>query len=119
MGEVAEPPFTTTVSVQTPVILPSSPPPLYPTWYATSPADILSDLKLPSGFKFGVATAAYQVEGAVKLEGKGPTGWDWAGHKPDTIADGTTGDIVDLQYLLYKEDTARVAALGINAHSFS
>lgn len=29
------------------------------------------------------------------------------------------GDIVDLQYYLYKEDVARVAALGINAHSFS
>lgn len=29
------------------------------------------------------------------------------------------GDISDLQYYLYKEDTARIAALGVNAHSFS
>lgn len=28
-------------------------------------------------------------------------------------------DVVDLQYFLYKEDVARVAALGVNAHSFS
>lgn len=35
------------------------------------------------------------------------------------IADGTNGDIADLQYFLYKADTTRGAALGVNAHSFS
>ena len=92
---------------------------MYPTWYAPAPANVLPNLKLPKNFKFGVATASYQVEGATKLEGKGPTTWDWAGRQPGAIADGTNGDIVDLQYLLYKNDTARVAALGFNTHSFS
>ncbi|EJC97658.1 glycoside hydrolase family 1 protein [Fomitiporia mediterranea MF3/22] len=119
VGEVAEPPFTTTVEAVVPVTLPSSAPPVYPTWYAPVPAKVLPDLKLPKNFKFGVATAAYQVEGATKLEGKGPTTWDWAGRQPGAIADGTNGDIVDLQYLLYKNDTARVSALGLNTHSFS
>ncbi len=36
-----------------------------------------------------------------------------------TIDAPTKGDIVDLQYFLYKEDTARVAALGVTDHSFS
>ncbi|KXN92057.1 Beta-glucosidase 1A [Leucoagaricus sp. SymC.cos] len=76
-------------------------------------------LKLPKGFKFGVATAAYQVEGAAKSEGKGPTMWDWNSRQPNGVADGTTGDIVDLQYFLYKEDIARVAAIGLNVHSLS
>ena len=87
-----------------------------------------------------MATAAYQVEGAVKNEGKGPTLWDWNSRQPNGVVDNTTGwdfnriyagltilnlrdcilgDVVDLQYYLYKEDIARVAALGFNAHSFS
>lgn len=63
--------------------------------------------------------------------------WDWNSRQPNGVADNTTGelfrfrwlngihdfvcvgDIVDLQYFLYKEDVARVAALGVNAHSFS
>ncbi|KAL5522617.1 hypothetical protein ACEPAG_8634 [Sanghuangporus baumii] len=119
VGEVVEPPFTTTVEATIPVALPSSAPPVYPTWYARTPGNIFPNIRLPKNFKFGVATAAYQVEGATKLEGKGPIGWDWAGRQEGAIADGSNGDVTDLQYLLYKEDTARTVALGLNAHSFS
>ncbi|RDB25895.1 Beta-glucosidase 7 [Hypsizygus marmoreus] len=119
VGEVDLPPFTTTRVPKLPITTPSSPPDLYPSWFAPTPRDILPKLKLPRGFKFGVATAAYQVEGAVKNEGKGPTIWDWNSRQPAGVIDHTNGDIVDLQYYLYKEDVARVAALGINAHYFS
>ncbi|GLB40933.1 putative glycosyl hydrolase 1 family protein [Lyophyllum shimeji] len=119
VGPVEAPPFTTTRVPELPIAIPSSPPALYPTWFAPAPKDVLPNLKLPKGFKFGVATAAYQVEGAVKNEGKGPTMWDWNSRQPGGVVDNTTGDIVDLQYFLYKEDVARVAAIGINAHSFS
>ncbi|KAL5480934.1 hypothetical protein ACEPAI_9875 [Sanghuangporus weigelae] len=119
VGEVVEPPFTTTAEATIPVTLPSSAPPVYPTWYARTPGNIFPNIRLPKNFKFGVATAAYQVEGATKLEGKGPIGWDWAGRQEGAIVDGSNGDVTDLQYLLYKEDTARTAALGLNAHSFS
>ncbi|KAF7377506.1 Glycoside hydrolase family 1 protein [Mycena sanguinolenta] len=120
VGPVEAPPFTTTrVPTSTKVILPSPPPPLYPSFYAPAPADILPTLKFPPGFKFGVATAAYQVEGAVKNEGKGPNVWDWNSRQPGGVLDNTTADVVDLQYFLYKEDVVRTAALGVNAHSFS
>ncbi|KAG6831012.1 hypothetical protein H0H92_013199 [Tricholoma furcatifolium] len=119
VGSVEPPPFTTTRVPDLPIPTPSSPPALYPSWFAPTPSDILPSLPLPKGFKFGVATAAYQVEGAVKNDGKGPTMWDWNSRQPNGVVDNTTGDIVDLQYYLYKEDVARVAALGINAHSFS
>ncbi|KAJ7251123.1 glycoside hydrolase family 1 protein [Mycena haematopus] len=120
VGPVEAPPFTTTrVPTSTSVVLPSPPPPLYPSFYAPAPKDILPTLKFPAGFKFGVATAAYQVEGAVKNEGKGPSVWDWNSRQPGGVLDNTTADIVDLQYFLYKEDVVRVAALGVNAHSFS
>ncbi|KAJ7843128.1 glycoside hydrolase superfamily [Mycena olivaceomarginata] len=120
VGPVEPPPFTTTrVPTSTSVVLPSPPPPLYPSFYAPAPKDILPTLKFPAGFKFGVATAAYQVEGAVKNEGKGPTVWDWNSRQLGGVVDNTTADVVDLQYFLYKEDVLRVAALGVNAHSFS
>ncbi|KDQ55531.1 glycoside hydrolase family 1 protein [Jaapia argillacea MUCL 33604] len=119
VGTVTAPPFTTTPVPTASVILPSPPPPLYPTWYAPEPSAIFPNYKLPKGFKFGVATAAYQVEGAVKNEGKGPSVWDWASRQPDAIVDNSTADITDLHYFLYKEDAARMAALGVNAHSFS
>ncbi|KAK0475600.1 glycoside hydrolase superfamily [Armillaria luteobubalina] len=95
------------------------PPPLYPSFYAPSPKDVLPGLKFPKGFKFGLDTAAYEVEGATKNEGKGPTMWDWASRQPNGVSDNTTGDVVDLQYFLYKEDVQRSAALGVTAHSFS
>ncbi|KAJ3763929.1 glycoside hydrolase superfamily [Lentinula raphanica] len=119
VGPVESPPFTTTVIPQTPIALPSPPPALYPSFYSPGPGDILPDLKFPPGFLFGVDTAAYQVEGATKEEGKGPSAWDWASRQPGTIADDTTADVVDLHYYLYKEDIARIAALGVNSHSFS
>ncbi|KAK0487987.1 glycoside hydrolase superfamily [Armillaria luteobubalina] len=119
VGPVEPPPFTTTRVPSAAVTLPPSPTPLYPSFYAQAPRDILPDLKYPKGFKFGVATAAYQVEGAAKSEGKGPSIWDWATRQPNAVYDNTSGDVVDLQYFLYKEDVKRIAALGVNAHSFS
>ncbi|KAJ3765471.1 glycoside hydrolase family 1 protein [Lentinula raphanica] len=119
VGPVEVPPITTTVIPQTPIVLPSPPPALYPSFFAVAPEDILPDLKFPEGFFFGVASAAYQVEGAVKDEGKGPSLWDWANRQPGVVVDNTTADVVDLHYYLYKEDVARIAALGVNSHSFS
>ncbi|KAH7925162.1 glycoside hydrolase [Leucogyrophana mollusca] len=119
VGPVEPPPFTTTREPQLPIPVPSAPPPLYPTWYAPEPSNIFPNLSLPEGFIFGVATSAYQVEGATKMEGKGPTTWDWASRQPNFIQDNTTADVTDLQYYLYKEDAARAAAIGITAHSFS
>lgn len=85
------PPFTTTAVPDIPIPVPSSPPALYPSWYAPAPKDVFPDLKFPKGFKFGVATAAYQVEGAVKDEGKGPIMWDWASRIPGFMEDNSTG----------------------------
>ncbi|EPQ51427.1 glycoside hydrolase [Gloeophyllum trabeum ATCC 11539] len=79
----------------------------------------MPNLPLPAGFIFGMSTSAYQVEGAVKEDGKGPSAWDWATRQPGGTTDGSTADITDLQYYLYKLDVARMANLGINAHSFS
>ena len=61
-----------------------------------------------------MASSAYQVEGAAKDEGKGPSIWDLIAHRDvNAVADNSTGDIVASHYWLYKQDFARLANLGV------
>ncbi|PSN75038.1 glycoside hydrolase [Corynespora cassiicola Philippines] len=74
----------------------------------------------PKDFWYGVAGAAYQIEGAVRAEGRAPSIWDVLTHRvPDYVVTNETGDIADNNYYQYKEDIARIAALGIKTYSFS
>lgn len=66
-----------------------------------------------------MAGAAFQVEGAVKDEGRGPSVWDKLVRVPGYTAANETADIADNNYYLYKQDIARIAAMGINTYSFS
>ncbi|TID22672.1 putative permease [Venturia nashicola] len=78
----------------------------------------LTNLKLPKNFMWGVASSAYQIEGAAKLEGKGPSIWDALSHNvPNFVADNSTGDNVAEQYMMYKVDIARMKGLGVPAFS--
>ncbi|OCL12923.1 glycoside hydrolase family 1 protein [Glonium stellatum] len=57
---------------------------------------------------------------AVKDEGRGPSIWDFLPHRQlGTIADNTTGDVSSSHYYLYKQDFARLKALGIPYNSTS
>jgi beta-glucosidase/6-phospho-beta-glucosidase/beta-galactosidase len=110
VGPVTTPPFTTTV-VPTPE--PSHPPPPF-GFASTVTYGNLSGYQLPKDFVWGVASASYQVEGAVKDEGRGPSIWDLLTHRvPGWVADGTTGDVADLFYYMYPQDIQRMAAFGI------
>ncbi|GAA1580964.1 GH1 family beta-glucosidase [Actinomadura kijaniata] len=73
----------------------------------------------PPGFVWGAATAAYQVEGSVTADGRGPSIWDTYAHTPGRIADGSTGDVADDHYRLFAEDIRLLAGLGLNAYRFS
>ncbi|CAI6298223.1 unnamed protein product [Periconia digitata] len=78
----------------------------------------LDGLKLPKGFKWGVSSSSYQIEGAAKDEGKGPSIWDLLSHRvPNLVADNSTGDVVASHYYLYKQDFARLKSLGVPAFS--
>lgn len=58
----------------------------------------------PKGFWWGVASAAYQVEGAAKDEGRGPCIWDVLSHRvTNYVSKGDTGDVADNEYYLYKQ----------------
>src|SRR3954453_17904052 len=76
-------------------------------------------LSFPPGFVFGTATAAYQIEGAVDADGRGPSIWDPFSHAPGTTAGGHTGDVAVDHYRRYRDDVALMAALGMPAYRFS
>ena len=73
----------------------------------------------PDGFAWGAATAAYQIEGAASIDGKGPSVWDTFSHAPGNVRGGDTGDIACDSYHRYREDVALMATLGLNAYRFS
>ncbi len=73
----------------------------------------------PRDFLWGTATAAYQVEGAVKEDGRGPSIWDTFSHTPGKTVNNATGDIANDHYHLYKGDVQLMKALGAKAYRFS
>ncbi len=73
----------------------------------------------PKGFLWGSATASYQVEGAVKEDGRGPSIWDTFSHTPGKTNNGDTGDVADDHYHRYKEDIGLMKALGLKTYRFS
>ena len=70
-------------------------------------------------FRWGVATSAYQIEGAVRADGRGVSIWDTFSHTPGAIADGSTGDVACDHYHVMRDDVALVARLGVDTYRFS
>ena len=73
----------------------------------------------PPGFLWGTATASYQVEGAVKEDGRGPSIWDTFSHTPGKVVNNANGDTANDHYHLYKSDVQLMKALGAKAYRFS
>ncbi len=76
-------------------------------------------VRFPDNFLWGTATAAYQVEGAVKEDGRGASIWDTFSHTPGKVVHGDTGDIACDQYHRLGEDLDLMSSLGIKAYRFS
>ncbi|HKR71404.1 MAG TPA: family 1 glycosylhydrolase, partial [Streptosporangiaceae bacterium] len=73
----------------------------------------------PAGFEWGVATAAYQIEGAVAEDGRGESIWDTFCRQPGVIRDGDTGEVACDHYHRWAKDVALMADLGVTAYRFS
>ncbi len=73
----------------------------------------------PEGFLWGAATAAYQIEGAVHDDGRGPSIWDTFSHTPGAVVGGDTGDVAADHYHRYLEDVDLMASLNLAAYRFS
>ncbi len=78
-----------------------------------------SSLRYPKGFLWGCATAAYQIEGGARDDGRGPSTWDVFSHTPGKTHEGDTGDVADDSYHLYKEDVKLLKALGVSSYRMS
>lgn len=75
--------------------------------------------RFPDGFIWGTATAAYQIEGAVNEDGRGPSIWDTFSHTPGKILNSDTGDMACDHYHRYEQDVALMKRLGMHAYRFS
>ena len=83
------------------------------------PKTSLRSSDFPPGFLWGVATAAYQVEGAWSSDGRGPSIWDTFSHTPGKTRNGDNGDVAVDHYHRYREDVEIMADIGVNAYRFS
>ncbi|MFT3801879.1 MAG: GH1 family beta-glucosidase [Burkholderiaceae bacterium] len=73
----------------------------------------------PRDFVWGVSTSAFQVEGAAREDGRGPSIWDTRCTLPGKVQMGGTGDVACDHYHRYREDVAIMESLGIDAYRFS
>ncbi|MFI5938008.1 GH1 family beta-glucosidase [Actinoplanes sp. NPDC051494] len=76
-------------------------------------------LQLPAGFRFGMSTAAFQIEGAAALDGKGPSIWDTFTARPGTIRHGEDAAVAADHYHRYVEDVGHIAEAGTHDYRFS
>jgi beta-glucosidase/6-phospho-beta-glucosidase/beta-galactosidase len=69
-------------------------------------------MALPEGFLNGFASAAYQIEGAAKEDGRGASIWDTFCATPGRIADGSNGDVACDSYHKWRQDIALLKQYG-------
>ncbi len=83
------------------------------------PQSEIDSARFPDGFLWGMASAAYQVEGAWAEDGKGESNWDRFAHTVGKIKGAATADVSCDQYHRYKEDIAILKRLNQKSYRFS
>ena len=78
-----------------------------------------SNFAFPQNFVWGVATSAFQIEGAADVDGKGPSIWDDFCRLPGTILDASDGRVACDHYHRWESDLDLIASLGVAAYRFS
>jgi beta-glucosidase len=80
---------------------------------------VAGPLSFPQDFLWGAATAAYQIEGAAREDGRGPSIWDTFSRTPGKVRDGDTGDVAADHYHRWRQDVALMRELGLRSYRFS
>ncbi|MBK7615279.1 MAG: beta-glucosidase [Burkholderiales bacterium] len=73
----------------------------------------------PPDFTWGVATSAFQIEGAAFEDGKGESIWDRFCRQPGAIADASNGDVACDHVHRLESDLDLIASLGVCTYRFS
>ena len=73
----------------------------------------------PAGFRWGCATASYQIEGAVNEDGRKPSIWDTFSHTAGKTHHGDSGDVADDSYHRFKDDIQLMKNMGVKVYRFS
>jgi beta-glucosidase len=76
-------------------------------------------LRFPSGFLWGAATSAYQIEGSPLADGAGPSIWHRFSHTRGRTTNGDTGDVACDHYRRWRDDVALMSELGLQSYRFS
>lgn len=79
----------------------------------------MKTLAFPKNFTWGVATSAYQIEGAWNEDGRGVSIWDTFSHTKGRIVNDENGDVAADHYHRWKDDFALMSELGVKAYRFS
>ncbi|KAJ4256803.1 hypothetical protein NW762_008899 [Fusarium torreyae] len=83
------------------------------------PENPVQELPLPPDFTWGVATAAYQIEGAADADGKGPSIWDTFSHLKPSRTANEHGDIACDHYHRFSDDVSLLSSYGVEVYRFS
>ncbi|XP_044525064.1 lactase-phlorizin hydrolase [Gracilinanus agilis] len=75
--------------------------------------------EFPKGFIWSAASAAYQIEGAWRADGKGLSIWDTYSHTPLRIENDDTADVACDSYHKIQEDVVALQNLGVSHYRFS
>ncbi|WP_051366748.1 GH1 family beta-glucosidase [Hamadaea tsunoensis] len=76
-------------------------------------------LTFPTGFVWGAATSAYQIEGSATADGRSPSVWDTFCRTPGKVRNGDTGDVAADHYRRYAGDLDIMKELGLGSYRFS
>jgi beta-glucosidase len=80
---------------------------------------VVENLTFPRDFVWGVSTSAFQIEGATREGGRGPSIWDTFTATEGKIARGEHANVAADHYHRYPEDIALMAELGVGAYRMS
>lgn len=81
--------------------------------------DSTRTLEFPPGFRFGSATAAFQIEGASHEDGREDSIWDAFCRLPGAVFEGHDGAVAADHYHRMPQDVALMAELGLDTYRFS
>jgi beta-glucosidase len=76
-------------------------------------------MPFPPDFRWGAATASYQIEGAARQDGRGECIWTRFSRLPGKVFGGHTGDVACDHYHRFADDIKLMGELGLNAYRFS